>query len=465
MKVWEDFPLEVGKNEIDAVEATCIINTRVGYEIKDRTRDDAGSRWWKVSILSKPDANNSNNRERIGWVCEANHPLVEVTTPWAWPGFEIQKEDTTKPVEWCEKQLDKELMADNALLKQLFDIIDLNNNGRLEPGEIRSAWKDSSLVHSLSRQIIPHDNEWGVPMAEWDKIDCKLTEDDEKKVWTIEKERYSKLRFWDDTSSIASFPASFNVYHIHPLGLIENFSKLKKRITFEMVKRVFTSASNEKIQDIVDYFNVDLERYKLDTALRLSHFFAQVAVEAFSDLSAYIENLNYSVQGLKDTYSVFSPNGIYSNVAQQIGRVPGTGGHPADQEAIANYAYANTLGNGPFGNGNGWLYRGRGMKQLTGWSNYQAFRDKYPSLFDEQIEDVVANPEVVFSNRKYAVRSGIFFWVENRVYEKADGGSTDNDVRKVTRIVNGPGLKGLDNRQAQFRRIYHQQRIFAELDL
>ena len=73
------------------------------------------------------------------------------------------------------------------------------------------------------------------------------------------------------------------------------------------------------------------------------------------------ENLNYSAQGLVSTFSKYFPT---LEIANQYAHQP---------ERIANTVYAKRLGNGSEASGDGWTYRGQGLKQLTGKSNHEAF--------------------------------------------------------------------------------------------
>lgn len=82
------------------------------------------------------------------------------------------------------------------------------------------------------------------------------------------------------------------------------------------------------------------------------------------------ESLNYSVQGLIDT---FGRHRISVDQARRYGR---SGSRKADQQAIANIVYGGKWGRENLGNvapNDGWRYRGRSLVQTTGRRNYTKF--------------------------------------------------------------------------------------------
>ncbi|WP_123771088.1 hypothetical protein [Vulcaniibacterium tengchongense] len=139
-----------------------------------------------------------------------------------------------------------------------------------------------------------------------------------------------------------------------------------------MLRAIFNARNVDvnKLQSVAKGINNNMEEYKLDVPLRLSHFFAQTREEAGANART-IENLDYSPEGLKATFEYFRN---HPAEAELYGR---TSEHPADQEAIANRAYSNREGHGAPEPGEGWRCRGRGLKILTLEKNYQSFQDEY----------------------------------------------------------------------------------------
>lgn len=92
----------------------------------------------------------------------------------------------------------------------------------------------------------------------------------------------------------------------------------------------------------------------------LAYMLATAYHETGRAMQAVEENLNYSAKRLR----VVFPSRF--NAAQAAS-------HAGKPEMIANRAYADKLGNGGVTSGDGWKYRGRGLVQITGKSNYRKF--------------------------------------------------------------------------------------------
>jgi putative chitinase len=95
------------------------------------------------------------------------------------------------------------------------------------------------------------------------------------------------------------------------------------------------------------------------------------------------------------------------------------------------------MGNGDESSGDGWRYCGRGLIQLTGKSNYQAFADS----LEMAVEDVPA----YLATFEGAAQSACWFWENNRLNTFADAG----DLKGMTKVING-GYLGLEDREQHY---------------
>ena len=163
-----------------------------------------------------------------------------------------------------------------------------------------------------------------------------------------------------------------------------------------------------------------MQEYQIDTEMRAAHFLAQVLHESVH-MKTVQENLNYSEQAL---LRVFGKYFTFSQAKAYAGK----------PEKIASRVYGGRMGNGDESTGDGWRYRGRGLIQLTGKSNYRKFSDWIGN-------DVVAQPDRVATD--YAVHSAVYYWTSNNLNRYAD----QDDVKQITRAING-GLNGLADRNA-----------------
>jgi len=221
-------------------------------------------------------------------------------------------------------------------------------------------------------------------------------------------------------------------------------------MTSDQLKKIFPNAQDALLKQVADELNVAPARYGLDTSLRQAHFFAQVRQESGAGFQAQVESLNYRPALLQSTF------GYYANhkaEAEADGRLedPATRKilRPANQQVIANKAYANRNGNGDIASGDGWNYRGRGLLQVTGRSNYAAIANTYRQLYPGDNADYVANPALM-EQFPHTVRAAVCYWIQNGLDKKADLGSQDADVDRITRVINSK-TDTYDERRANFK--------------
>lgn len=196
-----------------------------------------------------------------------------------------------------------------------------------------------------------------------------------------------------------------------------------------------------------DFFLKSFLKYGINTPLRIAHFLAQLAHES-ADFTRMVENLNYTPQGLMST-NPFNKK-LTKEQANKYGR---TAQHPANQKMIANIAYANKNGNGNVASGDGWKYRGRGFIQLTGRSNYQAYK-KYSG------HDVINNPDLLLQT-DIAIDCAAWFWIYGTTSGNLNKYADSNLITRITEAINGL-TNGLSDRIKKFK-YFKAQNISIEV--
>jgi putative chitinase len=158
-------------------------------------------------------------------------------------------------------------------------------------------------------------------------------------------------------------------------GLMPGVSKDKVCIILPLALRKYVDL-------YFDPLVAGMAKYKIDTPLQIAHFMAQIGLE--------------------------SGNFLYSE----------------ELASGAAYEGATRLGNTQPGDGT--KYKGRGLIQLTGRTNYTAY-SKYTKV------DYLSNPAPIASDPKLSVDVACWFWVDRKIGPLADA----DDVRGVTRRING----------------------------
>lgn len=194
-------------------------------------KDSDGETWYEVTlpfddkgILHYLSLLNGVNRtdQKKGWVKSSD---TKLTSPFNWPGFKLAKENG-------EGSQDARIDYQNLtpFFKELFEDIDIICNGVISAREMKAALKDEVLADRLSRVIAKHPSEWQSDDAcsKWDHL--KEVVPDEA-AFEEAKKQIKNLAWWDEAKAAgASLPDSPEVYHLHPVGFIEQLDKLSLNV-------------------------------------------------------------------------------------------------------------------------------------------------------------------------------------------------------------------------------------------
>ena len=169
---------------------------------------------------------------------------------------------------------------------------------------------------------------------------------------------------------------------------------LKKGLSEDAMLAIMAAASKAKIKKYSPYLKKSLPKYKINTPLRIAHFLAQVGHETHS------------------FYYV--------------------------QEVASGAAYENRKDLGNTKKGDGKRFKGRGILQLTGRTNYTKYGNFINVDFTKK-----GNEKLIATSLKYAVDSGCWYWTE---FKKLNKYADKDNLKTITRRVNG-GYNGLADRQ------------------
>ena len=200
------------------------------------------------------------------------------------------------------------------------------------------------------------------------------------------------------------------------------------KLTVEQLRTMIPT--NPDVEGWCEVLNRSLDKYEITNARRIAGFVSQCAHES-RDFTALEENLNYSQAALESVFKRYFGPGKRN--AAEYARNP---------EKIANYVYQDEFrsAKGSLGNvkpNDGWIFRGRGLKQLTGRNNYTRFADDYGMTAEQAVDWV--------STKEGALASALWFWSKNKLNAIADTG----DVVELTKKINGGDI-GLDDRESRY---------------
>lgn len=154
-------------------------------------------------------------------------------------------------------------------------------------------------------------------------------------------------------------------------------------------------------------------------------------------LEANIDKYRTHLRKIMPKYGIKSDLRIVHFLAQLAHE---SGSFRYSEELASGQAYEGRSDLGNTRRGDGKRYKGRGLIQLTGRANYQAYSDATGI-------DYIRKPRLLATDPKTAVDVACWFWKWKKLNQLAD---TD-DVRVVTRRING-GYNGIDDRIAFLKR-------------
>ena len=172
-----------------------------------------------------------------------------------------------------------------------------------------------------------------------------------------------------------------------------------------------------------------LPAYEINTPQRIASFIAQCAHES-GNFVFLTENLNYKAESLVKVFPKYFKD---LATAKSYEKQP---------QKIANKIYADRMGNGNEASGDGWKYRGRGLIQLTGKTNYTWFAASLEISPEEAAEYT--------QTFEGAAQSACWFWETNKLNQYADTG----DILTMTKRING-GTIGLEDRKKHYAHALH----------
>lgn len=209
-------------------------------------------------------------------------------------------------------------------------------------------------------------------------------------------------------------------------------------LTPDLLRKIAPHIPNSptSIADVVNSLNLICPKYGIGTADIFHEFLARVLVES-GQFTRFSENLNYSAQGLANTFPT-----RYAKDPHQKVKVPNSLaiGLQRNPIAIANNCYANRMGNGDEASGDGWKFRGAGPIQITGKDETTTFLNYFNKEFGT-IYTLDQISTLLRTNFDIGIHSACWlFAISKNLIQLA----ADDNIKEIVHRING-GYNGLDD--------------------
>jgi len=198
-------------------------------------------------------------------------------------------------------------------------------------------------------------------------------------------------------------------------------------LTSDHVKAMLREESSVEAAAWHVCINKIFPRFGIASAKQVAMFMSLYDIES-KGFTILEENLNISKEDLCTAHSsVFGF--VRNSSSEQAGSASGIDAvvYHYQPEKIANVIYANTLGNGVTASGDGWKYRGRGVRLLRGKTEYTSFGTH--GNVGRSADDVVA----YLQTKDGALAAACWHWEANNMNALADA----DNIAAATLLVTG----------------------------
>lgn len=355
-----------------------------------------------------------------------------------WAGWSFIKDDPTP-----------DSLCDSPTVKQWLDI---NHSGHVSHADAVGALRVDAVKQRLAYAVCRFPTEWSrdglLDRYQWLKspheaLSNPLSDADLSTLM----EHARVLAFWENVID-AGLPPANECWHFPATAFIKQM-RCCRWLSSDELEQVYPNAYVEK-----------------------SGGHLHQAADAVSDdiRNRYRVALNRLMEKHSITRNAMRMSHFLGQGAEESRTLAWMGEHRS--EASCNSLYAHINGNDlP---GDGYKFRGRGMKQLTGKYNYAEYwvyrgwlarRAFTPSWWSRPhpIRPNIETPDILLTVPYNAIDAGAWYWeagpnhglphLKSTINLHADEGVSEQIVERVTRAING-GLNGEENRSYHALRLY-----------
>ncbi|HIF3071462.1 TPA: glycoside hydrolase family 19 protein [Salmonella enterica] len=275
--------------------------------------------------------------------------------------------------------------------RELMVRMDSDQDGKVTEEEIRQALvvRDPLVRHVVNRLVIKHHSEWcgGRSTGRWEEFYRDLDTEE-----TAYCEKWQSDLEW--MSGVPPFNNDEPVWHFHPVVFLSTLFDDDQLITYEQLKLMLPSDQEAEVSIYLKPLNETMRLFEINTPLRKSHFMAQILHE-----TGFLMYTEETASG-----NVYEGRGDLGN---------------------------NQTGDGP-------LFKGRGLLQITGRSNYTKCQEYLKTKLNDRMFDItssVSKAKQLSENPRYAALASGYFW--KYIKPKLNTTADKDDVYWVSVYVNG----------------------------